>query len=70
MRYRVEVRFHRDFIDVEGDKIVVGLTSKPEQGRANRELIRKLAKHFNVSTSQVSIISGLRSRDKIVEIIK
>jgi hypothetical protein len=70
MRYKIEVRFHRDFIEVYEHRIVVGLTSKPEQGRANRELIRKLAKHFNVSTSQVSIISGLRSRDKIVEIIK
>jgi uncharacterized protein (TIGR00251 family) len=70
MRYKIEVRFHRDFIEVDGDRIVVGLTSKPEQGKANRELMKKLAKHFNVSTSQVSIISGLKSRDKIVEIIK
>ena len=44
-----------------GDRIVVGLTSKPEQGRANRELIRKLAKHFNVSQSQVKMVEGFKN---------
>ena len=57
MLYNVEVRFHRDFIEVDGDRIVIGLTSKPEQGKAYRELIKKLAEHFNVSTSQVSFLS-------------
>jgi len=68
LRYRVEVKFHGDFIEVVGDRIIVGVKSKPIGGKANRELIRKLAKHFGVSTSQVKIVSGLRSRDKIVEI--
>jgi len=68
LRYRVEVKFHGDFIEVLEDRIIVGVKSKPIGGKANRELIRKLAKHFGVSTSQVKIVSGLRSRDKIVEI--
>ena len=69
MRYEVEVVFHKDFIKVEDDKIIVGLTSKPERGRANL-LIRKLAKHFNVSSSQIRIISGMKSRSKIIEVVK
>ena len=69
LRYEVEVKFHKDFIRVDGNTIFVGLISKPEKGKANLELIRKLAKHFNVSSSQVSIISGLKSRRKIVEIV-
>ena len=69
MRYEVEVKFHKDFIEVDGNKILVGLTSKPEKGEANRELVRKLAKHFKVSTAQIRIISGLKSKRKIVEII-
>jgi len=55
---------------VEGNRIVVGLTSKPEKGKANRELIKKLAKHFKVSSSRVKIVAGLKSRRKIVEVIK
>ena len=70
MKYEVEVEFHKDFVKVNDDKIIVGLSSKPEKGKANLELIKKLAKHFNISSSQVKIISGLKSRRKIVEIIK
>lgn len=65
----MEVKFHEDFVKVEGDKIIVGIKSRPEKGEANLELIKKLAKHFNVSTSQVKIVSGLKSRRKIVELI-
>jgi len=70
MKYEVEVVFHRDFLKVEDNRIIVGLTSKPKKGKANLELIRKIAKHFGVSSSQVRIISGLKSRNKIVEIIE
>ena len=69
MRYEVEVKFHKDFVTVDGNRILIGLTSKPERGKANRQLIRKLAKHFNVSTSQIRITSGLKSKRKIVEIV-
>ncbi len=68
MRYEVEVKLHRDFIEVDGSRIVVGLTAKPERGEANRELIRKLAKQFDVPSSHVKIVSGLKSKSKIVEI--
>lgn len=68
MEYEVEVKFHKDFVKVEGNRIIVGLTSKPEKGKANSELIKKLAKHFGVPSSQVKIISGLKSKRKIVEI--
>jgi len=68
VRYEVEVIFHRDFLKIEANKMTVGLTSKPEKGKANRELIKKIAKHFKVSPSQVKIVSGLKSRRKIVEI--
>jgi uncharacterized protein (TIGR00251 family) len=67
--YDVEVKFHKDFIEVNENRILVGLTSKPERGEANRDLIKKLAKHFKVSTSQVRIVSGLKSKNKVVEIL-
>lgn len=68
MRYEVEVTFHKNFLKVEANKIRIGLTSKPEKGKANLELIKKLAKHFKVPSSQIRIVSGLKSRRKIVEI--
>ncbi len=68
MRYEVDVEFRKDFVKVNGNEITVGLTSRPEKGKANLELIKKLAKHFDVPSSQVKIVSGLKSRRKIVEI--
>jgi len=70
MRYNVSVRFNTDSIEVDGDTIIVGIKSKPERGRANRELVDKLAKHFGIPASNVRIVAGLKSRKKIVEIIR
>ena len=70
MRYEVEVEFHKDFVRVDDGRISVGLTSRPERGKANLELVKKIAAYFNVSSSQVRIISGLKSRRKIIEIIR
>ncbi|MEM3404242.1 MAG: DUF167 domain-containing protein [Nitrososphaeria archaeon] len=67
--YEVEVYFHKDFIKVDGDKIQVWLTSKPKDGKANFELIKKIARHFNLSSSNVRILSGLKSRRKVVEVL-
>ena len=69
MRYEIEVKFHKNFIEVNGNQILLGLTSKPERGKANRELLLKLAKHFKVPTSNIKIVSGLKSKRKIVDII-
>ncbi|MCD6511417.1 MAG: DUF167 domain-containing protein [Thaumarchaeota archaeon] len=69
MRLRVYVEFHKDFVRVEGDEVVVGIRSKPKRGKANEELVKKLAKHFGVPSSRVRIVSGFRSRCKLVEIL-
>ncbi|PIP50724.1 hypothetical protein COX11_02610, partial [Candidatus Berkelbacteria bacterium CG23_combo_of_CG06-09_8_20_14_all_41_73] len=39
-----------------------------KEGAANKALIALLSKHFDVAKSQVKIISGLTSRNKVVEI--
>lgn len=69
MLYTVLVEFHKDFVLVDGNQITVGVKSKPKDGEANWEIIKKLAKHFEVSTVNVSIKSGHRSREKIIEIV-
>jgi len=67
--YKVSVTFHKDFIEVNNDEISVGIKSKPQKGEANRELIKKLSKYFNVSQSQVKITSGEKSRKKLIQIM-
>jgi len=46
----------------------VKLTVVPEKGKANMQLIKILAKYFKVSKSSISIISGLTSKIKLIEV--
>jgi len=46
------------------------LKARPENSKANIELIKLLAKHYKVSSARVRIIKGLGSREKTVEVIK
>ena len=46
----------------------VHLKSPPVDGKANEELIKLLAKNFDVSKSSIRIKSGTTSRQKVIEI--
>jgi len=66
--YKVSVSFHRDYIIVKDDLIEIGVMAKPQKGEANSEIIKKIAKYFQVSRSDVRLVSGEKSRNKIVQI--
>ena len=69
MKYTVFVKFDRDDkIEIKENEITISLKSKPERGRANRELIQRLAGHFRVSGDKIHIITGLNSTKKLVEV--
>jgi uncharacterized protein (TIGR00251 family) len=51
---------------IRGDAIVVRLTTAPRKGAANKALCRFLAKTLGVRGSDVRIVSGEKSRDKII----
>ena len=69
MIYRVSVSFRKDYVKIKDDLIEIGVMTKPVKGEANLEIIKKIAKHFGVSKSNVRIISGEKSRDKVVEVV-
>jgi uncharacterized protein (TIGR00251 family) len=70
VRYLVSVRFSSDgLLQVSGDEITISIKSRPERGKANRELVKKLSAHFGVREDQVRIVSGLTSRKKMVEVL-
>ena len=46
----------------------VYVTSVPEDGKANKAVIKLLAKEFGVAKSKFEIISGETSRDKMVKV--
>lgn len=68
MKYSVFVKFNKNFIELNGNEIKIGIIAKPEKGKANEEIIKKLANYFKINRSQIKIISGLKSKNKIIEI--
>jgi hypothetical protein len=53
---------------IDGDEITISLRSIPEGGRANQELIKKLADYFVVNTDGIRIVAGRTSNKKLVEV--
>mgnify|MGYP001581758024 CR=1 FL=1 len=51
--------------NIDGNNYKISLKSKPENNKANIELIKLLKKHFG---KDIKIIKGLGNRNKIVEV--
>ncbi|MHA1216955.1 MAG: DUF167 domain-containing protein [Candidatus Thorarchaeota archaeon] len=59
----------RRLIDEVGDDYVsINLRSPAKEGKANTELIKRLAKTLGISSSAIRILSGHKSRDKALVI--
>ena len=69
MIYKVHVEFSKEVFEIINDEITIGIKSKPIKGEANKEIIKKIAKHFKISTALVQIKSGYKSSEKIIEIL-
>ena len=59
----------RGVIGVTGDRLVIGVNSKPEKGKANDELIEYLSKEIRVPRSALLIVRGETSRRKTIRIV-
>ena len=70
MIYKVHVEFSKEVFEIINDEITIGIKSKPIKGEANKEIIKKIAKHFKISTALVQIKSGHKSSEKIIEILE
>ncbi|MFQ5713056.1 MAG: DUF167 domain-containing protein [Candidatus Scalinduaceae bacterium] len=46
------------------EKLKIAVTSLPEKGKANKAIIKALAKWLNIKTSDIQIVSGEKSKDK------
>jgi len=72
MKYTIKVipkSSQTEIINEKDDFLKIKLKAIPEKGKANTELIKFLAKHFKTTKSNINIIKGKTSRNKIIEII-
>jgi uncharacterized protein (TIGR00251 family) len=53
---------------IQEGNLKIYLTAPPAEGAANQGLIKFLAEILQIAPSRLSIISGRRSRSKLVEI--
>lgn len=70
MKIQVKVRPNSKTEEVsqEGDSFVVRVKEPPKEGKANQAVIKLLAKYFSVPQSQVRILSGFKTKHKVIEI--
>ncbi len=71
IRITVQVKPRASRNRVEGwedDVLVVRLTSPPVEGAANSALVKLLAKKLGIARGRLEIVTGKRSRSKIVQI--
>lgn len=68
MLYEISVEFNKETFEISENKIIIGIKSRPIKGEANKEIVKKLAKYFGVSTSKIQIKTGHKSKTKIIEI--
>lgn len=67
---RVKPNSRRPRIEAASDgALIAHVAAPPAEGRANRELLERLAGHLGVPKSRLRIRSGAASRTKLVEIL-
>jgi uncharacterized protein (TIGR00251 family) len=68
IQVKVKPNSRTEEVSQEGDSFIIKIKEPPKEGRANRAVIELLAKHFRLPRSQVRILSGLKSKNKVIEI--
>jgi len=71
MIIRVRVRLQSGMQRIEkisGREYIANLKKPTEDNQANIELIKLLGKRFKVSSKNINIIKGMKSKNKIVKI--
>src|SRR5271157_4260661 len=74
-RHRVRIQVHVKAMSPEtrliseaDHSLTLHVAAPPVKGKANREIVKWLAKRLGKSSSQVRIVAGLFSNSKIIEI--
>ena len=69
IKLRVIPRARQNKIDIDDSGVYrVHITAAPVDGAANAAVIKMMAEYFKIPKSQIKIIRGETSRDKIIEI--
>ena len=65
---RVQPGASRNEIAERDGQLVVRVTAQPADGKANKAVVKLLAKHFGVPPTSIEIVRGHTRRDKLVRV--
>jgi uncharacterized protein len=68
LRVRVFPKAQESEIAFDGNELQVRVQSVPIDGKANREMVKFLAKRLRIAPSKVILVRGEGSRYKVVQI--
>lgn len=68
IQVKVNTSSSKESVDIVDDVYKVKFKATREKGKANKKLLKLLSKYFQVSISQIEIIKGEFSKNKLVRI--
>jgi len=70
IQVKVKPNSKTEEVSQEGNNLIVKVKEPPKEGKANQAVIKSLAQHFGVPQSQVRILRGFKSKNKVIEIVE
>jgi uncharacterized protein len=66
---RVTPKASRNLVKIEAGQIRVYVTCVPEDGKANKEVVKLLAKAIGTAKSNLTLLRGATARDKVFRVL-
>lgn len=57
-----------EIVGIQGNNIKIRISAPPQDGKANDQLIKFLARNFGVAKSRIQLLSGESGREKRIRI--
>ena len=57
-----------EVVKKDADHYDVWVREAPDKGKANRAVVEALSDYLDVARSRINVVSGLASRNKVVEV--
>jgi uncharacterized protein len=68
LKIKVQPRASRNLVKEENGSLKVYLTKPAVDGAANEQLVELLSEHLQVKKYQLQIVSGAKSRNKVIKV--
>ena len=67
---KVKPNSKQNLVEAAGEKsYIVRVKEKALEGKANEAVIRSLSEYFDIPKERIRVVSGVRSRNKIIEVV-